>query len=228
MMIRWSNDAYQPRNELESLMTHYIGTLSLTKTGLPTLQSLAKQFEFCAIQMLDDPFLINELYALCYLYFTMIKAVRRCAYLELESSILMMCSQFLRDKDQVAVTLEMSTTQSNLQEIFHLSSLQLAASFHRRVRTLLKADEEEGKQPNPDLERKVLAVNRKFDLGIGKQLGNSYIYIYPILVDLILSNLVGSGIFFSNRMNAVALNAGMIAFVGECGLFCLLVLFVFS
>ncbi|KAJ3415126.1 hypothetical protein HDV05_005534 [Chytridiales sp. JEL 0842] len=213
MMTRWSNDAYQPKNDLEALLIHHLGTLALSKTGLSQLQNLAKTFEKTAMAMLNDPFLLNELYALCYLYMAMVKAMRRCAYLELESSILCMCSQFLRDKDQVAVTLEMSTTQTNLQEIFHLSSLQLASSFHRRVRTLLKADEEEGAKPNADLEKRTVAVNRKFDSGMGKQLGNSYIYIYPILVDLILSNLIGSGIFFSNRMNTVTLNAGMIAFV---------------
>ncbi|KAJ3318371.1 hypothetical protein HDU76_000851 [Blyttiomyces sp. JEL0837] len=153
----------------------------------------------------------QHLLAVCFLVFVVYKACRRCAFMELEVAIQDLSTAFLPDKDQVAVSLEMSTTQTNMQEIFNLSSLQLATTFHERVRIRMKeAEFEQEELALHDVEQ---FSAKNVDFSVSKYLGNAYIYVYPIFIDFMLSNIFGSGIFFSSLMSEETLDAATLAFI---------------
>ncbi|KAJ3011252.1 UNVERIFIED_CONTAM: hypothetical protein HDU68_001767, partial [Siphonaria sp. JEL0065] len=202
-------DGYAPTNIVEEQLVEYFGRQTRLSSGLSNVSKMAAGIHKLLQEYVDNK--EQELaFALCCLAFTIRKACRRCAYLELDLTITDMSTQILPEQDQVAVCLEMATTQSSLQEIFCLSSLQLASKFHR----LQRAKMYEAEKPYEDEE--VEPVNDRFenlDFRMGKMVANSYIYIYPILVDLVLNASLGSGLFFSNRMDTATLNTAKVAFL---------------
>ncbi|KAI9346990.1 hypothetical protein BDR26DRAFT_92204 [Obelidium mucronatum] len=203
------DSGYIPITAIEEYMVEFFGKQTNAVQGLSNVSKL-----FGAMHQLfqNEDFMNHpELrYALCCLAFTLRKCLRRCAYLELDQTITTMSTQILLDSDQVAVCLETATTQTTLQEIFCLSSLQLAPIFHREQRIKLKENEESNAQQRQQAPvPKVSNANIEFKKGI--MVANSYIYIYPILVDLIFNSCLSSGLFFSSRMDSLAFQAASTA-----------------
>ncbi|KAJ3029686.1 UNVERIFIED_CONTAM: hypothetical protein HDU68_011402 [Siphonaria sp. JEL0065] len=204
---------YAPSNLAEEELVEYFGKQTRPEHGLNTvnhmcagLEKLLRQFVVSGERDLS--------YVLCCLAFTIRKAFRRCAYLELELAITDMSTQILPEKDQVAVCLEMATTQTTLQEIFCLSSIQLAPAFHAVQRAKLMHEDH-----NNAMEEEDLFLNpeddqyKNADFGMGRLIANSYIYIYPILVDIVLNAILANGLFSSNRMDSETVQASSIAFL---------------
>ncbi|KAI9339111.1 hypothetical protein BDR26DRAFT_399420 [Obelidium mucronatum] len=123
-----------------------------------------------------------------------------------------MSTQILPEKDQVAVCLEMATTQSTLQEIFCLSSLQLAQKFHaaQREKMFELENSENAEEPNNSVINPGDEPYKNLDFRMGRMIANSYIYIYPILIDLLMKATLSSGLFLSDRMKEKTLQAASI------------------
>ncbi|KAI9346924.1 hypothetical protein BDR26DRAFT_931705 [Obelidium mucronatum] len=208
-MKAFLEDGYFPSNIVEEQLVEYFGRQTRLTNGLANVSKLCTGIHKLLQEYIEN----NEqelALALCCLAFTIRKACRRCAYLELDLTITDMSTQILPEADQVAVCLEMATTQASLQEIFCLSSLQLAPTFHAIQRAKLR--EAESPLEDDELEQ----VSDRFenlDFRMGKMVANSYIYIYPILVDLVLNASLGSGLFFSNRMDEMTLQTAKVAFL---------------
>ncbi|KAJ3387420.1 hypothetical protein HDU84_000807 [Entophlyctis sp. JEL0112] len=211
--LTWLNDEYAANNFLETKLTSYLGQQTLLKNGLDLVTRIFNAYE-SVFEILDEENRHNQEYAVCYLVFASFKACRRCAYLELKLAVADMSTQTLPERDQVAVCLEMATTQTNLQKIFYLSSLQLSPAFHRVQRKTLKLANIQNVQfESGPLEKETGFKN--LDFSGGRQIGNAYIYIYPILVDIILNASIGSGLYFSSEMNETTLQAATVVFLGE-------------
>ncbi|KAJ3197292.1 hypothetical protein HK101_004773 [Irineochytrium annulatum] len=212
LRLGWATNAYAPVNPLESALAEECGRCTLTTEGSARLLSA-----FRAVASILDRGASRAdkaaQYGACLLFMALQKALRRVAYMELEVALQVKNALFLPDADQVAVGLEMTTTQSNIRTIFELTSLQLAAPIHRRLRN--KAFSDVGPAP-PGPEEGVIAaeaaavateddqelIKEKGDGHVmEKKIANAYLFIYPILVDLILVRAFGSGIFYSNRMS---------------------------
>ncbi|KAJ3330053.1 hypothetical protein HDU76_006518 [Blyttiomyces sp. JEL0837] len=211
MMLQRVSEGYYPKNALESNLVKFMGLQTLSYDGLQQVQEIHEHLDNAITVFSDKLGHQQHLLAVCFLVFVINKACRRCAFLELEVAIQELSTTFLPDKDQVAVSLEMSTTQSNMQDIFNLSSLQLATAFHERVRLRMKEAEQQQ-------EEQVLTEGEQFmaknvDFSAAKYIGNAYIFVYPIGLDFILSNAIGSGIFFSSKMSEETLEAATMAFL---------------
>ncbi|KAJ3124547.1 hypothetical protein HK100_011195, partial [Physocladia obscura] len=198
-----------PRNSAEEALVLFLGEQTLLKDGMATVISICTTIDKL---LREDQGSRNYNIVLCYIIFAIYKACKRCAYLELKLAVTNMSTQILPDKDQVAVCLEMATTQTTLQQIFNLSSLQLAPFFHRIQRELIK-EVEETKKVESSVDHVPEFSFKNLDFSMVRHIGNSYIYIYPILIDMALNAAIGSGLFFSNRMDTVTLKAATIAFL---------------
>ncbi|KAI9330601.1 hypothetical protein BDR26DRAFT_871239, partial [Obelidium mucronatum] len=203
---------YAPANLAEEELVEYFGRQTRPEHGLSTVNQMCAGVEKLLRQFVHSG--ERDLsYVLCCLAFLIRKACRRCAYLELELAITDLSTQILPEKDQVAVCLEMATTQSTLQEIFCLSSIQLAPAFHAVQRGKMfneerRVDVEEEEFQDPDDDQ-----YRNADFRMGRLIANSYIYIYPILVDIAMNAVLNSGLFASNRMDMDTVQASSIAFL---------------
>ncbi|KAJ3137941.1 hypothetical protein HK100_000181 [Physocladia obscura] len=211
LMRQWLNDEYNSENPAEKSLCKFLGEQTLSPDGLNNVVKIFTEIENFLSSGSD-----SEKFLLCYLAFSIYKACRHCAYLELKLAITDMSTQILPDKDQVAVCLEMATTQTTLQQIFNLSSLELAPSFHKGQRNLMQKAEEYIKD---EVEHMKEFSFDNLDFSTGRQIGNSYIYIYPILIDMALNAAIGSGLFFSNRMDTITLQAATVAFLDPDVLF---------
>ncbi|KAJ3329734.1 hypothetical protein HDU76_007253 [Blyttiomyces sp. JEL0837] len=211
LMLQRVATGFVPKDELESRLVKFMGLQTLNKEGIELISSISAELDRAMIAISQRRGHEQHLFAICFLVFVMYKACRRCAFMELEVAIQDLSTAFLPDKDQVAVSLEMSTTQTNMQDIFNLSSLQLATAFHERVRNRMReAEQEQEEQALRDGEQ---FSAKNIDFSVAKYLGNAYIYVYPIMIDFILSNIIGSGIFFSDRMSEETLEAATLAFL---------------
>ncbi|KAJ3098569.1 hypothetical protein HK100_005074, partial [Physocladia obscura] len=203
------NEEYKPQSLPEDTLVNYMGEQTLSSEGL---NNVVQMFAGIEKLLVVTPGSRNCSMALCFLAFTMYKACRRCAYLELKLAVTDSSTQILPDKDQVAVCLEMATTQTTLQTIFCLSSLQLAPFFHKVQRKLLRDAKIEENEKEEIEHVKEFSI-KNLDFSMGRQIGNGYIYIYPILVDMSLNAALGSGLYFSDRMDSETLQAATIAFL---------------
>ncbi|KAJ3020098.1 UNVERIFIED_CONTAM: hypothetical protein HDU68_010352 [Siphonaria sp. JEL0065] len=206
-MKSFLDHGYISNTPIEEHLVEYIGSQTRSPTGLQTVSRLCESIH----ELLSNFASNKELelsFALCCLAFTIRKACRRCAYLELDLTITNMSTQVLPESDQVAVCLEMATTQATLQEIFNLSSVQLAPIFHREQR--IKLFDESQKEKENVIPR-VGLKNQEFRQAV--LIANSYIYIYPILMDLVLNACLSSGLFFSERMDEETFEAASAGFL---------------
>jgi hypothetical protein len=213
-MLLWVENAYVPKSPLETKLVQYMGSMTLDKKGLDNIVTITSSMDKFLEKLAESPETREYAFTLTYLCLSLYKACRRCAYLELKLSLLNMCTEFLPDKDQAAVCLEMSTTQSNLREIFNLSSNQLSKPFHDHVREILSIENSKlttGESEEPEHVEQFSFKN--LDFTFAKQIGNSYIYIYPILVDFIIGAIIGSGLFVSSKMDFKTLQASTLTFL---------------
>ncbi|KAJ3028884.1 UNVERIFIED_CONTAM: Transportin-1 [Siphonaria sp. JEL0065] len=208
-MLAFLGNGYAPKNSLEEKLVEYLGKQPLNSNGIKNILSICTALESLVLAADNDH--LDHKYALCYFSFAFYKACRRCVFLQLTLAVTDMSTQILPEPDQVAVCLEMITTQSTLQEIFYLTSHQLSHNFQRNQREVIASAQSTFKEVSPILEHPDQFKNLDFSTGI--QLGYSYIYIYPILLDLIVNKIFNSGLFFSNRMNDDTLQAAAISFL---------------
>ncbi|KAJ3112953.1 hypothetical protein HDU96_003954 [Phlyctochytrium bullatum] len=228
--LSWARMGYAPSTDLERMLTELVGKCTFDAAGAKRFLSVVETLREL---LRTSPALSAETHALCLLYMALQKAIRRCAYMELQVSLINKNALFLPDADQVAVGLEMTTTQSNIRGVFELTSLQLATPMHDALRQMAFADlKAEPAAGSGALKHRSLGAaeaqtpkKKKGLLGKGageneaeghaaghkkrrdegnvmeKKITNAYLFIYPILIDLILVRLLGSGIFYSDRMN---------------------------
>eukprot|EP00833_Pecoramyces_ruminatium_P007726 jgi/Orpsp1_1/1181758/evm.model.c7180000078477.1 len=137
----------------------------------------------------------SEALALSYLFMLFWKACRRVAWINMESSLITMNPSFLPDYDQVAVGMEMITTQSNLNMMFDLNSHQLAKYMHPLLRNNVKESREI--KENMIIEN----MDKGTDTKKARQLANAFLFVYPVIIDLILVRCMGSGIFINGNMD---------------------------
>ncbi|KAJ3039974.1 hypothetical protein HK097_002687, partial [Rhizophlyctis rosea] len=210
-----AQSGYAPANPFESHMNTLIGTSTLSaqsSTRLLTLsRGIASELKKRGALVPSSPMLggPQETYALCYLFSVFWKSCRWCAFGELEGSLLGKNPGFLPEGDQVAVCVEMTTTQSNLTTLFDLTSLQMSAGLHKRVRERFRrerkmvAKREEDRKGTGDGNGEVGEgwdeeegeVEDSSTVAFKKSIVNAYIFVYPILLDIVLIMAMGSGIF---------------------------------
>ncbi|KAI9346980.1 hypothetical protein BDR26DRAFT_855462 [Obelidium mucronatum] len=199
--------AYIPNTDIEEQILQYLGNQTRSNNGLGNVSQMHKSISRLLCETKEEP---EITYALCCLAYTIRKALRRGAYLELFQTITTMSTQILPEPDQVAVCLEMATTQTTLQEIFCLSSLQLAPIFHREQRFNLFDEGQKEKGTKMQTPR-VRFQNLEYRKGV--MVANSYIYVYPVLLDLIFNACLSSGLFVSDRMDTKTFQAATTAFL---------------
>ncbi|KAI9008050.1 hypothetical protein BC832DRAFT_404418 [Gaertneriomyces semiglobifer] len=221
---------YTPDNAIETRMVQFVSRCTLQAHGRKRICAVAKAIEaemrkrggtLPVSPMLGGP---AELWTLCYIFAVFWKAIRRVGYETLIIELMNMNPLFLPEADQVAVSLEMVTTNKNLVTVFGVDSLTMGEIIHPILRaTSLKElnhiEKSRGQHPVPvsdsaDISKdiddgNVLAgaesTEDAADSGMTafrKSILNAYIYVYPIFLDIILLASLGSGIFATDRMDA--------------------------
>ncbi|KAJ3039736.1 hypothetical protein HDV00_011968 [Rhizophlyctis rosea] len=197
-------EGYAFRTKLEEKMGLLVGECTLSIQGSQRLLNFARGISseirkrggaVPSSPMLGGPV---EMWALCYLFSAFWKACRWCAFQELEVSLQSKNPALLPESDQAAVSIEMTTTASTLATIFDLTSLQLSLALHPRLRERLKrerhavakAAELDAQTPSLDND-----VEDSSTIAFKKSIANAYIFVYPILLDIILILAIGCGIF---------------------------------
>jgi len=91
----------------------------------------------------------------------------------------------------------MTTTQANLNFLFDLTSHQLSHPMHELLRSRAK------KIP---IFKKVTDEinNEELNEHSARVLANAFLFVYPVVLDLGFSKFLGSGIFFTDRMDSEA------------------------
>ncbi|KAJ3218702.1 hypothetical protein HDU67_004484 [Dinochytrium kinnereticum] len=217
LKLSWARDAYAPRNDLEVTLCGLVGKCTFDGAGSKRFVSVMETMK----EWLGTFSGVNaETHATCLLFMSIQKAIRRCAYMELQVSLLNKNALFLPDADQVAVGLEMTTTQENIRCVFELTSLQLSTPMHTALREMGFRELREPSKPEKKVDAVPVLKRGEGEVGEGhaaghkkrkdeghvmeKKITNAYLFIYPILIDLVLVRLVGSGIFYSDRMSLAA------------------------
>jgi len=88
----------------------------------------------------------------------------------------------------------MTTTQANLNFLFDLTSLQLSHPMHELLR---------GRAKKIPIFKKITDEINNDELHdySTRAIVNAFIFVYPVILDLSFSKFLGSGIFFSNRLD---------------------------
>ncbi|KAJ3095131.1 hypothetical protein HDU97_007244 [Phlyctochytrium planicorne] len=228
LKLSWAKTGYAPMNDLEVALVEVVGKCTFDSNGSKRFLSVMETLKEIVTSV---PAVSTESHALCLLFMSIQKAIRRCAYMELQVSLQNKNAIFLPDADQVAVGLEMTTTQENIRTVFELTSLQLSGPMHVALRKMAfkeikdtsgskkerrpsRGDVSPAASPVPGRRKKkggddeghAAGHKKRKDEGhvMEKKITNAYLFIYPILIDLILVRLIGSGIFYSDRMNVSA------------------------
>ncbi|KAG4091660.1 hypothetical protein H8356DRAFT_1051129 [Neocallimastix lanati (nom. inval.)] len=195
-LIGATYQGFLPSNNFEEELARFVAWATLDPNG-PELMN-----EYCRcihgvvsskIFKSDSPYSV----CLCYLFYGFWKACRRIAWMNLFSSLLDINSLYLEDADQVAVGMEMTTTHHNMNFLFDLNSHQLSKAMHSLLRSRGK------RVPIGSYENQLSQAHTETDHK-AKTIANAFIFVYPVLIDLILVKFVGSGIFISNRLNVDA------------------------
>ncbi|ORY54778.1 hypothetical protein LY90DRAFT_702190 [Neocallimastix californiae] len=195
-LIEATYQGFLPTSKFEEELARFVAWATLDPKG-PELMN-----EYCrCIQRVvnnkyfksDSPYSV----CLCYLFFAFWKACRRIAWMNLFASLLDINSLYLEDSDQVAVGMEMTTTHHNMNFLFDLNSHQLSKAMHSLLRSRGK------RVPIGSYENQLSQTHSESDHK-AKTIANAFIFVYPVLVDLILVKFVGSGIFISNRLDVDA------------------------
>ncbi|KAJ3299822.1 hypothetical protein HK104_006756 [Borealophlyctis nickersoniae] len=189
------SSGYAPRNAVETCMTEYVGECTLHSNGSKKLLAFATSITSTLVDLPTDSTSGSTIPALCYLFSIFWTACRRCAYQELCTALRAKNPAYLPDRDQTAVTLEMITTASVMREIFDMSSLQLCTAIHAAARERTRIDRA-GVVPS----NRIKAEEDEAGVSLKRSLLNAYIFVYPVLLDIILVMATGSGIFASERM----------------------------
>ncbi|KAJ3220233.1 hypothetical protein HDU67_003248 [Dinochytrium kinnereticum] len=208
LKLYWAKDAYMPQNDLEITLYSMVGQCTFDMAGARRFVAV---METLRGWLMNFPPSSAEIHATCLLFMSIQKAIRRCAYMNLQVSLLNKNALFIPDSDQVAVGLEMSTTPENIRSVFELTPLQLAAPMHAVLRDMAfkassspaPASRKMGSGEDGEEEDSHQSLKAEGYL-MEKKIANAYLFVYPILIDLVLVRLVGSGIFYSDRMNVSA------------------------
>ncbi|ORX80654.1 hypothetical protein BCR32DRAFT_293716 [Anaeromyces robustus] len=187
-------NGYIPVHESEKEMYDLVAYCTLDPLGDKLIREFTSNIENSMVKNRYDPD-SSESLALSYLFMLFWKACRRVAWLNMESSLITMNPSFLPDYDQVAVGMEMITTQSNLNMIFDLNSHQLAKHMHSVLRNNVKDSREIKENMIVD------NLDKGTDNKKARQLANAFLFVYPVIIDLILVRCIGSGIFINGFMD---------------------------
>ncbi|KAJ3344245.1 hypothetical protein HDU93_000035 [Gonapodya sp. JEL0774] len=180
---------FKATNAFESRLYMEIGRFLLLAQGRQKFQAL--------IHFLDS-MLKSEVAArlACLIFMSLWKVCRRLAWEELKVASKEKNPRFLPDSDQVAVALEMITTQRNLNYMFDKTSLELSRPLHDTLRNETIRLEE--RPDNVELEIEKDSSYRD----VAKDFFNSFIFVYPVIVDIVLITVFGSGIFYTDRLTS--------------------------
>ncbi|KAJ1551798.1 hypothetical protein HK096_006822 [Nowakowskiella sp. JEL0078] len=206
-MLEFAKVGYIPINQFEKDISALVGWATLDPQGMTTVLEFARHVHAAVThhtRTADQP---TELVALCYIFMCFWKACRHAGWGELEVALLGRNALFLPEADQSAVSLEMSTTQSNMNNLFDLTSLELSIPMQQRMRTWARSF-----APASD-EFKIEAVVETQKGESPHLIVNAFIFVYPILLDLILINFLGSGLFCSGKMNESTQDAFALMFL---------------
>ncbi|KAL6600676.1 hypothetical protein LY90DRAFT_233293 [Neocallimastix californiae] len=188
---------YIPVHESEKEMYEWVAYCTLDPQGDKLIKEFNRKIE---TSMRENNYRTDssEALALSYLFMLFWKACRRVAWIEMESSLINMNPSFIPDYDQVAVGMEMITTQSNLNMMFDLNSHQLAKYMHPVLRNNVKESRE--------IKENIISENmdKGTDTKKARQLANAFLFVYPVIIDLILVRCLGSGIFINAYMDNTA------------------------
>jgi len=187
-------NGYEPLHEPEKEMYDLVAYCTLDPLGDRLIKEFSKRIENSMVKN-RYPVDSSETLALSYLFMLFWKACRRVAWLNMESSLTTMNPSFIPDFDQVAVAMEMVTTQSNLNMMFDLNSHQLAENMHPVLRNNVK----ESREIKENLV--VESMDKGTDTKKARQLANAFLFVYPVIIDLILVRCIGSGIFINGYMD---------------------------
>ncbi|KAJ3340121.1 hypothetical protein HDU93_007346 [Gonapodya sp. JEL0774] len=138
----------------------------------------------------------------CLLFASLWKGYRYLVWDELKVSLRSKNGRrFLRDSDQAAVSLEMTTTQRNLNVVFGCTSLQLSGPMNDQLRA------DVGKA-RVSVDTGLSSTGAKDDLDQfsylqeqAKDFVNAFVFVYPVLLDILLTSVIGSGIFYCDKIS---------------------------
>ncbi|KAJ3317486.1 hypothetical protein HDU93_004094, partial [Gonapodya sp. JEL0774] len=187
-----SRQEWRMVTEFERELSQGVGQAILEKGGRDRFFGLALDIG----ALLDEPS-TSQIGAAIFL--SLWKSCRNIGWNELSVSLRAKNARYLPDTDQAAVAMEMSTTQSSLKGMFELSSLELAPAMSAKLRREARVEElrehiELGSESNS-----------KDDFSFvekGKDLMNSFIFVYPVILDILMVSFLGSGIFYTDRLDA--------------------------
>ena len=185
-------EGFLPTSVFEEEVAQFIAWATLDPIGPDLMNEYCRCIEKVVVDKYfksDSPYSV----CLCYLFYAFWKGCRRVAWMNLYSSLLDINSLYLEDADQVAVGMEMTTTQSNMNFLYDLNSHQLSKAMHALLRS-------RGKRiPLGNYENQLNQTYTESDHK-AKTIANAFIFVYPVLVDLLLIKFVGSGIFVSTNL----------------------------
>jgi glycosyltransferase involved in cell wall biosynthesis len=192
-LIQATYEGFLPTSVFEEELAQFIAWATLDPIG----PDLMNEYCRCIEKVVTDKYFKSDSpysVCLCYLFYAFWKGCRRVAWMNLYSSLLDINSLYLEDSDQVAVGMEMTTTQSNMNFLYDLNSHQLSKAMH----TLLRS---RGKRiPLGNYENQLNQTYTESDHK-AKTIANAFIFVYPVLVDLLLIKFLGSGIFVSSNIS---------------------------
>jgi len=195
-LIEATYQGFLPTSNFEEELARFVAWATLDPQGPELMNEYCRCINHVVAKKYfksDSPYSV----CLCYLFFAFWKACRRIAWMNLFSSLLDINSLYLEDSDQVAVGMEMTTTHHNMNFLYDLNSHQLSKAMHSLLRSRGK------RVPIGNYETQLSQTHVESDHK-AKTIANAFIFVYPVLVDLILVKFVGSGIFISNRFDVDA------------------------
>jgi len=191
-LIQATYEGFLPTSVFEEELAQFVAWATLDPIGPDLMNEYCRCIEKVVVDKYfksDSPYSV----CLCYLFYAFWKGCRRVAWMNLYSSLLDINSLYLEDSDQVAVGMEMTTTQSNMNFLYDLNSHQLSKAMHTLLRSRGK------KIPLGNYENQLNQTYTESDHKM-KTIANSFIFVYPVLVDLLLIKFFGSGIFVSKNL----------------------------
>ncbi|KAI8822405.1 uncharacterized protein EV422DRAFT_397445 [Fimicolochytrium jonesii] len=216
---------YIPKNLFEKRMLAYINQCTLNFGGDQSLAAAARWVhEELALRPVTEKTTSDDAtdsYMLCYVFRAMWKAIQRVAFEDLLIQLQDTNPFFLPESDQVAVSLEMVTSNPNLLAVFGIKSMIMAQEMHPLLRRIAIADMEKrpfvashpldaakdvgGDVENPDAvelaeKNSVEEEDAPGVLITTRSVANSFIYVYFIFLDIALGLTLNSGIFSTFRM----------------------------
>jgi len=204
-LIEATYEGFLPTSTFEEELAQFVAWATLDPIGPDLLNEYCR----CIRKVVNEKYYKSDSpysVCLCYLFFAFWKACRRVAWMNLYSSLLDINSLYLEDADQVAVGMEMTTTQSNMNFLYDLNSHQLSKAMHALLRTRGK------RVPLNSYENQLSSANTENDHK-AKTIANAFIFVYPVLIDLILIKFVGSGIFVSKNLTKDSRNCISLVFL---------------